>query len=105
MICSFIQQLLSTYYGPSIIFRTLRDVSLNNIDEVCDVKELKLSWRQTDPSQAAEFLTGQVVIRAMKINKTLREVETWRYFAWGGDEKWSDSGYILKEVWEGLLMG
>lgn len=48
---------------------------------------------------------GQVVIRSMKINKTLREVDTWRYFAWGGDEKWSDSGYILKEVWEGLLMG
>lgn len=77
---SFIQQLLNTYYSPASIFQALRIISLNNIDEVHDLKEFILQWRQTNKRQSSKFLLGQVLITAMKINKALRKIHAWEVF-------------------------
>lgn len=59
------------------LFQALRIISLNQVDEVHDLKEFIL-WREETDKQIN--LMGLVLIRAMKINKAQRELEAREVF-------------------------
>lgn len=59
------------------LFQALRIISLNQVDEVHDLKEFIL-WREETDKQIN--LLGLVLIRAMKINKAQRELEAREVF-------------------------
>lgn len=63
------------------LFQGLRIRSLNNIDEVHDLKGFLM--KSDSNKQANKYLMRQVVIRAIMINKALRDIKGWETFYTG----------------------